>query len=104
MAKVGTLKLDGFTVRAEVVAPGLLVINTPGAMQINDDEVPEGRDLKSRLGLKRGGDGWLFTSRGPVIRRVLHTGGKDWLKIAKQDRATERKEKLAKAGATHGEN
>jgi hypothetical protein len=71
MAKNGTLTLDGFKVRAEVVAPGLLVIKTKGGMFISRDEIPE-KMPPMRYSEKRNADAVLFTSRKNVIRRILY--------------------------------
>ena len=69
MAKIGTLTLDGFTVRAEVVAPGVLRIHAPRALQINGDEIPE-LCKSQRLEAMRG-DKVFFTSRRAVIQNLL---------------------------------
>ncbi|MFA6318486.1 MAG: hypothetical protein WC943_13840 [Elusimicrobiota bacterium] len=73
--KAGTLELDGFTIRAEVVAPGILVVTKPGAMAINNDEVPEGSAITSPGWDSENGDTNIYTNRRAVIQRLLRSMG-----------------------------
>lgn len=66
---VGRMVVDGCAVTARVLAPGVFTLHTENAVEINGDEVPEGKGLDLSMG--EDGVATLFTSRKPVIRRIL---------------------------------